>query len=45
MEQQPQQEVPREEYSAPTLVELGPVQDVTLGKYAEDSSDAGRYFS
>jgi len=34
----------REVYTAPQLVELGSVPAVTLGKYAEDSQDKGRYF-
>lgn len=35
---------PREGYSAPQLIELDTVSKVTLGKYAEDSADKGRYF-
>ncbi len=35
---------PREDYAAPQLVELGAVPAVTLGRYAEDSQDQGRYF-
>lgn len=35
---------PREEYSAPQLIELDAVSKVALGKYAEDSADKGRYF-
>lgn len=35
---------PREGYAAPQLVELGAVPAVTLGRYAEDSQDQGRYF-
>ncbi|MDI3405946.1 hypothetical protein [Streptomyces cavernicola] len=35
---------PEEEYAAPQLIELDAVSKVTLGKYAEDSSDKGRYF-
>jgi len=31
-------------YTAPGLVDLGPATEVTLGKYAEDSQDEGRYF-
>lgn len=31
-------------YVAPGLVDLGPATEVTLGKYAEDSQDEGRYF-
>jgi hypothetical protein len=31
-------------YMAPSLVDLGPATEVTLGKYAEDSQDEGRYF-
>jgi hypothetical protein len=31
-------------YAAPGLVDLGPATEVTLGKYAEDSQDEGRYF-
>jgi hypothetical protein len=31
-------------YAAPGLVDLGPAAEVTLGKYAEDSQDEGRYF-
>lgn len=34
----------REVYSAPQLIELDVVSKVTLGKYAEDSADKGRYF-
>jgi hypothetical protein len=33
-----------EGYSAPQLIELDVVSKVTLGKYAEDSADKGRYF-
>ena len=33
-----------EDYSAPQLIELDVVSKVTLGKYAEDSADKGRYF-
>ncbi|MBT2397978.1 hypothetical protein [Streptomyces sp. ISL-100] len=33
-----------ETYSAPQLFELDVVSKVTLGKYAEDSADKGRYF-
>ena len=33
-----------EPYDAPRLVELEEVAVVTLGKYAEDSADKGRYF-
>ncbi|MEV0598500.1 hypothetical protein AB0I82_04235 [Streptomyces sp. NPDC050315] len=36
--------VAREAYSAPQLIELDVVSKVTLGKYAEDSADKGRYF-
>ena len=32
------------QYVAPGLVDLGPATEVTLGKYAEDSQDQGRYF-
>ncbi|MER7399690.1 hypothetical protein ABT381_29745 [Streptomyces sp. NPDC000151] len=31
-------------YRAPQLIELDVVSQVTLGKYAEDSADKGRYF-
>ncbi|GAA2112103.1 hypothetical protein GCM10009802_10080 [Streptomyces synnematoformans] len=31
-------------YATPVLVELEQVSKVTLGKYAEDSADKGRYF-
>lgn len=31
-------------YVAPAAVDLGPATEVTLGKYAEDSQDEGRYF-
>jgi hypothetical protein len=31
-------------YSAPLLVEIDTTSRVTLGKYAEDSADQGRYF-
>lgn len=31
-------------YTAPQLIELDAVSKVTLGKYAEDSADQGRYF-
>lgn len=31
-------------YEPPTLVELDEVPELTLGKYAEDSMDQGRYF-
>ncbi|MGW1495310.1 hypothetical protein [Streptomyces sp. NPDC002402] len=34
----------REDYTAPQLIELDAVSKVTLGKYAEDSADKGRYF-
>ncbi|MGI5352171.1 hypothetical protein ACQEU8_28860 [Streptomyces sp. CA-250714] len=34
----------REGYVAPVLIEIDTVADVTLGKYAEDSQDKGRYF-
>jgi hypothetical protein len=34
----------REGYTAPQLIELDVVSKVTLGKYAEDSADKGRYF-
>ncbi len=33
-----------EQYVSPQLVELGETSKVTLGKYAEDSQDQGRYF-
>ena len=33
-----------QQYLAPGLVDLGPATEVTLGKYAEDSQDQGRYF-
>ncbi len=33
-----------EEYMTPELIELGETSEVTLGKYAEDSQDEGRYF-
>jgi hypothetical protein len=39
-----EQGVPQEEYWAPEVNALGSVQQVTLGKYAEDSQDQGRYF-
>ncbi|MGV9306852.1 MULTISPECIES: lasso RiPP family leader peptide-containing protein [unclassified Nonomuraea] len=32
-------------YQPPAVVELGDVQAVTLGQYAEDSQDNNRYFS
>ncbi|MFF0505940.1 hypothetical protein ACFYUH_20380 [Streptomyces fimicarius] len=35
---------PRPSYTAPQLIELDAVSKVTLGKYAEDSADQGRYF-
>jgi hypothetical protein len=31
-------------YIAPQLIELDVLSKVTLGKYAEDSADKGRYF-
>lgn len=31
-------------YTTPVLFELEQVSNVTLGKYAEDSADKGRYF-
>ncbi|MFC7308970.1 lasso RiPP family leader peptide-containing protein [Streptomyces monticola] len=31
-------------YEPPEVIELGSVQEITLGKYAEDSQDQGRYF-
>lgn len=31
-------------YEPPVVIELGAVSEVTLGKYAEDSADMGRYF-
>jgi hypothetical protein len=34
----------QEDYAAPQLIELDTVSKVTLGKYAEDSADKGRYF-
>ncbi|TQK45289.1 hypothetical protein FBY35_6848 [Streptomyces sp. SLBN-118] len=34
----------REGYTAPQLIDLDVVSKVTLGKYAEDSADKGRYF-
>ncbi|MBO0802125.1 MAG: putative RiPP precursor [Nocardiopsaceae bacterium] len=34
----------RARYVAPGLVDLGPATEVTLGKYAEDTQDEGRYF-
>lgn len=36
--------VVNDRYVAPGLVDLGPATEVTLGKYAEDSQDEGRYF-
>jgi hypothetical protein len=33
-----------EVYTPPVLVELDAMSEVTLGKYAEDSADKGRYF-
>jgi len=33
-----------EAYVAPQLIEIDAVSKVTLGKYAEDSADKGRYF-
>jgi hypothetical protein len=33
-----------EPYAPPVLVELDVMTQVTLGKYAEDSADKGRYF-
>ncbi|UQA91530.1 hypothetical protein [Streptomyces halobius] len=33
-----------EGYTAPQLIALDVVSKVTLGKYAEDSADKGRYF-
>lgn len=33
-----------EQYVSPELVELGETAEVTLGKWAEDSQDQGRYF-
>ncbi|MBA8810317.1 lasso RiPP family leader peptide-containing protein [Promicromonospora thailandica] len=33
-----------ETYSTPVVADLGSVAEVTLGKYAEDSQDEGRYF-
>ena len=33
-----------EPYVAPQVIELDAVSVVTLGKYAEDSADKGRYF-
>ena len=39
-----EQETAREEYTTPRVVELDAVSVVTLGKYAEDSADKGRYF-
>ncbi len=35
---------PRPSYTSPQLIELDAVSKVTLGKYAEDSADQGRYF-
>jgi hypothetical protein len=35
---------PRPIYTPPQLIELDEVSKVTLGKYAEDSADQGRYF-
>lgn len=32
------------EYVTPVVADLGSVAEVTLGKYAEDSQDEGRYF-
>lgn len=43
-EHSPENTTPREEYSSPQLIELDAVSKVTLGKYAEDSADKGRYF-
>lgn len=34
----------QEDYMAPQLIELGTTSEITLGKYAEDSQDQGRYF-
>ncbi|WP_460753911.1 lasso RiPP family leader peptide-containing protein [Myceligenerans cantabricum] len=31
-------------YETPVVADLGSVAEVTLGKYAEDSQDEGRYF-
>lgn len=39
-----EQETVREEYTTPGVVELDAVSVVTLGTYAEDSADEGRYF-
>ncbi|RII06964.1 hypothetical protein DSC45_34620 [Streptomyces sp. YIM 130001] len=47
MTEQPTNETatqPQEDYAVPQLIELDAVSKVTLGKYAEDSSDQGRYF-
>lgn len=33
-----------DEYTAPQVIELASVAETTLGKYAEDSADQGRYF-
>lgn len=33
-----------DDYQAPTVVPFGDFQNVTLGKYAEDSQDNNRYF-
>ncbi|MEU7488081.1 hypothetical protein [Streptomyces sp. NPDC042319] len=43
-EQRPTTSDAPEAYSAPRLIELDVVSRVTLGKYAEDSADQGRYF-
>lgn len=32
------------QYEVPVVIELDATSEVTLGKYAEDSKDQGRYF-
>ncbi|WP_017539776.1 lasso RiPP family leader peptide-containing protein [Nocardiopsis halophila] len=41
---EPEAVVVPDTYEPPMVVDMGPVPEVTLGKFAEDSKDQNRYF-